>query len=412
MTKIIPFRAVRPKRDKVHLVVSRSYQSYTEDERTSRMNYNPFSFLHIINPGYKYQKETTGEKRYSMVRDRYLEFKEETILQQDQSPCYYIYKIVKRDRSEFIGIIAAASTEDYKNNVIKKHEETIQHRETTFKEYLKKVKFNAEPVLITYPDNEVISTIMDSYTQERPEYEFTTTDRDVHYLWKIEEHTSIQQVQQAFSEIKTMYIADGHHRSASSYLLSEDLKKNNPQHYGDEAYNFFMSYLIPESNLKIYGFNRLIKDLNGMQKEEFLIRLDTWFRIENRKAEVYTPSKSHHFCMYIDGEFYSLYLRKTKYTFQDALEELDAQILYKTVLKPIFDIENLRTDDRIDYVYGKNGSISLKNSVDSGEYQVGFALFPTSTQQLKKIADQGLKMPPKSTYIEPKLRSGIAIYEF
>ncbi len=412
MAKIIPFRAVRPTRDKVSLVASRSYQSYTPNERDSRMDYNPYSFLHIVNPGYKYQKEISGEERYKLVRNRYLEFKEDEIFQQDDTPCYYIYKIVNREHESFSGIIAAASAEDYENDIIKKHEDTLQHRENTFKEYLKTVGFNAEPVLLTYPDNDAIAAIISKTTQSRAEYEFTSTYRDTHYLWKVDDKESILAIQKAFSLIKTIYIADGHHRSASSYLLAKDLKESNPNHQGNEAYGFFMSYLIPESDLRIYEFNRLIKDLNGLSKEEFLIQLDEWFRIENRGIEVYKPSKSHHFSMYLDGEFYSLYLRKTIYEFTDALEELDAQVLYKTVLKPILGIHDLRTDTRIEYSHGKNDIISVKNKVDNDEYKVGFGLFPASVEQMKKIADQGLTMPPKSTYIEPKLRSGVTIYEF
>ncbi len=412
MAKIRPFKAVRPTRDKVSLVASRSYQSYTANERDSRMDYNPYSFLHIVNPGYKYQKEISGEERYKLVRNRYLEFKEDEIFTQDGSPCYYVYKIVNREHESFCGIVAAASAEDYENNVIKIHEDTIKNRENTFKEYLKTVGFNAEPVLLTYPDNEIISGIVAKMAENRAEYEFTSTYRDTHYLWKVDDPKLINQIQEAFSSIETIYIADGHHRSASSCLLAKDLKENNPNHKGDESYNFFMSYLIPESDLKIYEFNRLVKDLNGLTKEEFLIRLDEWFRIENRGLEAYKPSKPHHFSMYLDGEFYSLYLRKTIYEFGDALDELDAQILYKTVLKPILGIHDLRTDTRIAYSHGKNDIISVKSRVDNNEYNVGFGLFPASVEQMKKIADQGLKMPPKSTYIEPKLRSGITIYEF
>ena len=412
MAKIYPFKAIRPTRDKVSLVACRSYQSYTPIERDSRMNYNPYSFLHIVNPGYKYQKEISGEERYKLVRNRYLEFKEDEIFIQEDNPCYYVYKIVNREQESFCGIIAAASAEDYHNDIIKKHEDTLKDRESTFKEYLKTVGFNAEPVLLTYPDNDFIAKVISETVQTRAEYEFTTTYRDTHYLWKIDDKKSVQEIQEAFLSIHTIYIADGHHRSASSYLLAQDLKANNPKHQGNEAYNFFMSYLIPESDLKIYEFNRLVKDLNGLTKQEFLIRLDEWFRIENRGIEFYKPSKPHHFSMYLDGEFYSLYLRKTAYQFTDALEELDAQILYKTVLEPILGIKDLRTDTRIEYSHGKNDIVFVKSMVDSKEYKVGFGLFPASVEQVKKIADEGLKMPPKSTYIEPKLRSGVTIYEF
>ncbi len=412
MAKINPFRAVRPTRDKVSLVASRPYQSYTPLERESRMNYNPYSFLHIVNPGYKYQKEISGEERYKLVRNRYLEFKEDDIFMKEDKPCFYVYKIVNREKETFCGIIAAVSAEDYENDVIKIHEETIKDRESTFKEYLKTVGFNAEPVLLTYRDNDTIAQILSKTTKNRAEYEFTTTFRDTHYLWKIEDEKVIQKIQKEFSDMTTIYIADGHHRSASSYLLYKDLKESNKSHNGNETYNYFMSYLIPESDLKVYEFNRLVKDLNGLSKEEFLIQLDEWFRIENRGDTLYKPSIPNHFSMYLNGEFYSLYLRKTNYIFNDALEELDAQILYRTVLKPILGILNLRTDTRIEYSHGKKDMVYVKNNVDNGKFTVGFGLFPATVEQMKKIADQGLKMPPKSTYIEPKLRSGITIYEF
>jgi uncharacterized protein (DUF1015 family) len=412
MSKILPFKAVRPTRDKVSLVASRSYQSYTQAEREARLDYNPFSFLHIVNPGYKYDKEISGEARYNLVKNRYLEFKEDGIFIQDQSPCYYIYKIVDRDNQEFNGIVAAASVEDYNNNIIKKHEDTIASREVIFKDYLKTVGFNAEPVLLTYPKNNTISTIIKEKQKERAEFEFTTTYRDTHYLWLIDNPEDINSISDAFSNIKTLYIADGHHRSSSSKLLCEDLKSNNLQHTGNETYNYFMSYLICEEELKINQFNRLVKDLNGLSKEEFLIQLDTMFRIENRGIMPYQPSKQHHFSMYLDGEFYSLYLRKSNYIFNTALDQLDAQILYKTILEPILGITDLRNDNRIMYLSGKKDIVNLKSMVDSNTFKVGFGMIPATIEQMKLIADQNLTMPPKSTYIEPKLRSGVTIYEF
>ncbi|MAQ76146.1 MAG: hypothetical protein CL613_07425, partial [Aquimarina sp.] len=367
------------------------------------------SFLHIVNPGYKYQKEITGEERYKLVRNRYLEFKEEQVFIQDDKACFYAYQIINREGEKFLGIIAAASAEDYEKNIIKKHEDTISEREETFKEYLKTVGFNAEPVLLTYPDNNIIKETLTLISKERAEYEFTTTYRDTHYLWKIEDEGTITLLQNEFDNMDCLYIADGHHRSASSYLLSKDLEKENE---GNTSHKFFMSYLIPESDLRIYEFNRLLKDLNGLSKEEFLIKLDEWYRIENRGQEYYKPSKPHHFSMYLEGEFYSLYLRKTQYNFENALEELDAQLLYKTILQPILGIEDLRTNTRIEYSDGKKDIVFLKSKVDSGEFKVGFGLYPASTEQMKKIADQNLTMPPKSTFISPKLRSGITIYEF
>lgn len=412
MPKIFPFKAVRPTRDKVGLVVTRSYQSYSKYERNARMKSNPFSFLHIINPGYKYQKTISGKKRYQLVRNRYLDFKEEGTFIQDKIPGIYIYKIVDRDKNVFTGIIATTSTEAYEKDVIKKHEDTLAEKQKTFKEYLKTVRFNAEPVLVTYPDNAILAQLIKDYTQQRAEYEFTTTYRDTHFLWKIEDKESIKAIQHEFEKYGCLYIADGHHRSASSFLLQQDLKKNNPTHTGNEKYNYFMCYFLPESQLKIHEFNRLITDLNGLTKEEFLVALDAYFKIENRHQDYYKPLKKHHFSMYLDGEFYSLQLRKQDYLFTNSLDKLDAQILYNTVFKPILGIVDLRSDKRIEYVHGKTDMATIKSKVDNQEFKVGFGLKPATIKQIKAIADQGLTMPPKSTYIEPKLRSGITIYEF
>ena len=412
MLNIIPFKAVRPTRDKVSLVASRAYQSYTEAQREARLRDNPFSFLHIVNPGYRYDKEIAGTERYELVKNRYLEFKEDNIFVQDELPNYYIYKIVDREGHEYDGIVAAASCQDYESNLIKRHEDTIADREIVFKNYLKTVGFNAEPVLLTYPDNKTIAAIILETQKERAEFEFTTTYRDTHYLWKVSEPAIVNQIKNEFQTMDAIYLADGHHRSASSYLLYEDEKDQNPTHDGNESYNFFMSYLIPESDLRIHEFQRAIKGLNGLSKKEFLIKLDTLFRIENRGIMPYHPSKKHHFSMYLDGDFYSLYLRKDRYEIKTSLDALDAQILYETILKPILGIEDLRNDARIDYINGKKDVVNLKSCIDSGNFDVGFGMVPVNIGEMKQIADDGLIMPPKSTFIEPKLRSGVTIYEF
>jgi uncharacterized protein (DUF1015 family) len=347
-----------------------------------------------------------------LVRNRYQEFKEDEIFKKESEASYYIYKIVNRDGLEFHGIIAAASAQDYEDDVIKKHEDTLKYKEDIFVEYLKTVGFNAEPVLLTYPDNDALTALINTVMCDRPEYEFTTTYRDTHYLWPVSQSEKIAEISSLFSSMKTLYIADGHHRSSSSYLLAKDSKAQNESHNGSEPYNYFMSYLIPESELKIYEFNRLIKDLNGLKKEAFLIKLDAHFRIENRGLEYYKPSKKNHFSMYLDGNFYSLYLRKDYYKIENSLDGLDAYILFKLILEPILGITDLRSDKRISYSHGKNDLAYVKTVVDCGDFVVGFGLVPVTTQEMKNIADEGLKMPPKSTYIEPKLRSGITIYEF
>ena len=411
MAYIKPFKAVQPTTDKASLVVARSYENYSDEELKSQLDFNPFSFLHIINPGYKFQHEISGEQRFKLVKNRYLEFKEDGVLHENEQECYYLYKKITRSTT-FCGIVAAAYVDDYENNVIKKHEDTIAFRERLFKEYLKEVGFNTEPVLLTYPDNEKIQSVVDKVQQKTPDYKFSTTNKETHFLWRIEDANEIAEIQAEFEKMPALYIADGHHRSASSALLAKECQERDSLGCSDKAYNFFMSYLIPESNLKIYEFHRIIKDLNGLSKEEFLIQLDKDFRIENRGLELYKPSKKHHFSMYLDGEYYSLYLRKINAHFTNSLSKLDTYILYDRIIKPVLGIDDVRNDKRISYIDGKNDSVELKARIDSGEYAVGFGMMPITVEEMKQIADEGLTMPPKSTYIEPKMLNGLYVYEF
>lgn len=410
MAVIKPFKAIRPTKDKVGFVASRSYQEYSRRELNAVLDYNPFSFLHIINPGYKYAKNVTGKERFKLVHNRYLEFLEDHVFLKDEKDALYLYQM-KKGKTTFTGLFCGTSVKDYQENRIKKHENTIQRREELFANYLEMVSFNAEPVLMTYADNDYISEILRQEMSSSPEYLFTTRDKITHKLWVISNDKTVHALQNAFEEIDALYIADGHHRSASSNLLAKNAKKNNKNHTGQEPYNYFMSYLIPESEIRIYEFNRMIKDLNGLNKEEFLIQLDEFYRIENQGSVLYKPSKKHHFSMYLDGEFYSLYLRKKVYKFTDTLSKLDTQILYKTILEPILGITDLRKDKRIQYGYGKHNVIQMKDDIDKGKFAVGFSFVPITISEIKAIADDGLVMPPKSTYIEPKLRSGLAIYE-
>ncbi|WP_196888561.1 DUF1015 domain-containing protein [Aureivirga sp. CE67] len=411
MAIVKPFKAVRATRDKVGLVSSRSYEDYTPAELGAQLDFNPYSFLHIINQGYKHQREVSDTIRFGNVHKKYKEFKEQEIFIKDKKPAFYIYKKITPQHT-FCGIIAATSIEDYLNNTIKKHEGTLHKREELFENYLKATGFNTEPVLLTYPDNDEIQSIIQKYESRRAEYEFTSNDKKSHLLWVVDELNDIEEIEIAFGKVESIYIADGHHRSASSHLLLQDFSKNSENHTGDEPYNFFMSFLIPESNLKISEFNRLITDLNGLSTDEFLEKLSEWFIIENLGQQLFKPDEMHTFSMYLENDFYKLSLKKEHYKFTDPLSELDPQILFDTVLNPILGIEDLRYDTRISYFNGKNDGVHLKNGVDTGEYKVAFGLFPVSVKQLKQIADANLQMPPKSTYIEPKLRSGITIYEF
>ncbi|WP_213523660.1 DUF1015 domain-containing protein [Nonlabens sp.] len=405
MPKIKPFRGVRAATDIAAHVISRTYQDYDKKELKAQLQYNPYSFLHVLNPGYKFQQEITGADRFNLVRNRYLEFKEEAYLVQEEHPAFYVYENTDPHHS-YTGIIAGTSTQDYQDTIIKKHEDTLSLKEILFKDYLKTVGFNAEPVLLTYKDQPSINEIIQHVKTNLPDQHFSTTDFNSHKIWAVTDPELIQSIENQFKEIPELYIADGHHRSASSSLLSQEM--NGQQ----ETYHYFMSLLIAESQLHIYEFNRQVTDLNGLSKQEFLIQLDQHFRIQNRGHELYRPSKKHHFSMYLDGDFYSLYLRKSLYKITTPLQDLDTQMLYDLVLQPILGIEDLRNNDRIKYSYGKHDMVHIKERVDKREFEVGFGLFPATVEQMKSIADADLRMPPKSTFIRPKLPSGLIIYEF
>ena len=405
MAKIYPFKAFRPTRDKVSLVTSRSYEEYSAAELASQLDFNPLSFLHILNPAYTNQQKITFEKRFRLVHQKYQDFKEDKILIRDEKPAVYVHKI-KTDKQTFTGIILATSIEDYKNGLIKKHEDTLQYRVELFKDYMHFAGFNTEPVLMSYPDNDEIDKWLIDKTSAQPDFEFATTVRDIHYLWKVEDVTEIEFLQRKFEEIGDLYIADGHHRSASANMLYDEQTQVKT-----ENASRFMSFVIAHSNVKIYEYNRLIKDLNGLSREEFIDKLSVNFEVEIKTQQLFHPSKKHEFGMYLDNEFYSLSLKLEKFSFSNALEGLDAQILYNTVLLPILGIEDLRNDERIDYIPGKKSVIDIKEIIDSEEFELGFVLFPANIKEITDIADANLIMPPKSTYIEPKFRSGLIVYE-
>jgi uncharacterized protein (DUF1015 family) len=411
MAIVKPFKAVRPSRDKVALVSSKSFDAYTDKELDAKLEFNPFTFLHIINPGYKYHQEFSGGQRFQMIHNRYEEFKENKIFIKEDVASFYIYESSDAHDS-FCGIIASTAVDDYDNGTIKKHEGTIKKREQLFETYLKATGFNAEPVLLTYKDDENFNTSLEIIKKKRPEYEFSTTDKKLHRLWLVNDKENIKKIISFFENIEALYIADGHHRSASSSLLKKDLQEENIKHTGNENYNYFMSYIIPESNLKISEFNRFIKGLNGLSIDELLIELDKSYRIEDRGEHYYKPSQKHHFSMYLGGKFYSLYLRKNSFLKEDPLSKLDAEILYRTILKPILGINNLDNNNRISYRNNKLDLLSIKTLVDDGQFDIGFGMLPITIDEMKKIADAKLIMPPKTSYIEPKLRSGLTMYEF
>jgi uncharacterized protein (DUF1015 family) len=404
MSKIIPFKAVRPAPDKVGLVSCRNYDDYSAAELAAWLNFNPYSFLHVINPAFANVQKISLEKRFKGVALKYQDFKNEKIFIKEENPAFYVYEIESKTQ-KFTGIIAGTSVEDYQNNSIKKHEDTLQYRVEMFKDYLHQTGFNTEPVLITYPDSVELNTWILLKKQSDPLCQFSTTNKEKHSLWKIETEHDINWLQVHFENIPNLYIADGHHRSASAELLYQQNK-----HLENKNLRYFMSFLIPESNVKIYEYNRIIRDLNENSKEEFLKKLEENFIIKVKEQELWKPEDKFEFGMYLDGNFYALFYKKSNDE-NGVLENLDAQILYNKVLKPILGIEDLRNDERIDYISGKQSVASIKLIVDEGEFKVGFMLYPSNINEIKAFADNNLIMPPKSTYIEPKFRSGLMVYE-
>src|SRR5690554_648797 len=400
MPTIFPFKATLPTKDKVALVTTRSYEDYTVAELASQLDYNPYSFLHVVNPFYLNQQKVDNEKRLRQVNSKYMEFKTEKVIQKETSDSFFLHKIVTKDNT-FVGIIGGLSIEEYKQNKIKKHEDTFGYRVDLFRDYMKYAGFYTEPVLITHPDSAELNAWIKNYKNKRPHFEFATHKKEIHYLWKIDNEKDIQFIQETFSNMDCLYIADGHHRTESATKLHEETGKNP----------FFMSYLIAESNLKINEYNRVIKDLNGHSKKEFMQLLKQHFIIEKKEQTLYTPQEKFAFGMYLDGNFHKLKLKENKVDKSDILQSLNTQILYDFVLKPILGIGDLRTDQRIEYLSGKQSVTELKNKVDNKEFEVAFLMYKTDISEIKKIADLGLIMPPKSTYIEPKFRVGLTIFE-
>lgn len=405
MAKINPFKAVRPAPDKVALVTCRTYDDYSSAELAAWLSFNPYSFLHVIHPAYAHAQKITLEKRFKGVAHKYQDFKDEDILIAENSTAFYIYEIETKDQL-FTGIIAGASIADYQNGYIKKHEDTLQYRVELFKDYLHQTHFNTEPVLITYPDSIEINTFLSLQKQQQPIYSFATPNKEKHTLWKLDTQTEMDWLVEHFDKIPNLYIADGHHRSASAELLYEQDK-----HLGNENLNYFMSFLIAESTVKIYEYNRLVRDLNGLTKDDFIKKLAEHFIIKTKDQELWKPQNKFEFGMYLDGSFYALFYKHEQHDESSLLNSLDAQILYATVLHPLLGIEDLRNDERIDYIPGKQSIAIIKELVDEGEFEVGFMLYPSDINEIKALADNNLIMPPKSTYIEPKFRNGLVVYE-
>jgi uncharacterized protein (DUF1015 family) len=398
MAIIRPFKAIRPTRDKVSLVASRSYLSYSDKTIKEKLEHNPFTFLHIINADYKDKIKRNRKEKFKLVKEKFNEFMQKKYLIKDNEDAFYIYQ-QKNTTHTFNGIIAATKVSDYLNGNIKKHEHTITAREEMFRDYLDTTSFNADPVLLSYKKEDSINKILSKYQETRSEYEFTTTNKSLHKLWVINDATDIELVIDSFKNIKSLYIADGHHRCASSALLTES---NNTEHS-----KYFMSFLITEDQLNIINFNRLIKGLNNLSVDEFLQKLNSSFQIN--ETSNCNPSDKDEIGMYIDGKCFLLTTKKDSYI-NDCVNKLDPAILANNILNPILNITDEKTDKNISFEAGTTPLSAIKQKVDNGEFTVAFILKPIPFSAIKEVADKNKFMPPKSTYIEPKLRSGLTIY--
>lgn len=406
MAIIHPFRAIRPTRDKVHLVVARPSYSYKPNVLEAKLEDNPFTFLHIINPEFGSETRTKGNStdRFELVSKGYEEFLEKGILIQDELPTLYIYRQSKPGHI-FTGVICGASIEEYLNDSIKKHEATLTSREQMFTEYLDIVGYNAEPVLLAHKSSKEIKNLLTQITKARAEYEFTTTDVVTHELWKLTP-SETELMQTAFGKLNELYIADGHHRSASSVRLSQQRKKNASTFTNEEA---FLAYVIDESQLDILEFNRLVKTMNGLSSEEILSRISQNFEIK-KTSRKHQPDANHQFCMCLDGDWYEITCKPEIIDETHPVNCLDAEILTQYVLSPILGIHDLKSDENVSFISGAEPIEKLESQLESGKYKIAFVLYPATMGQIERVADNQMIMPPKSTWIEPKLRSGLAIY--
>ena len=410
MAKIVPFRAIRPTRDKAYLTSSMPAYIYPKHLLEAKLESNPYTFLHVINPEYRKDNKTQPNtvERFENVKEKFDEFYNRGIFIQDEKECFYIYR-QKTPKNTYVGLISGIAVDDYLNGKIKIHEHTLTQREETFKMYLDVCKFNAEPVLLTYKDNNEIEAIINKYIETRSEYEFCTTHHIKQDLWIVDDENDKKTLIEAFKGINNIYIADGHHRSSSSVLYAESMRNQNPNYDPNSKFNFFLSYLIAESKLNIIEYNRIVSSLNNHSDESFLNELKKSFVVEE-KSFAYTPIKRHNFSMYISGKWYSLTAKPGTFDENDLVGNLDARILTLNVLTPILGIQDVKTDNRLEFVDGTKGAKGLQQKVDDEEAVVAFGLYPVSVEQLKAVADANDIMPPKSTWIEPKMRSGLTIY--
>lgn len=411
MAKVKPFRGIRPPRELVTEVASRPYDVLNSEEARAECEGNPKSLYHIIKPEIDFEPGTDEHdpKVYNRAVENFKAFKANGWLVQDEQEHYYIYAQTMNGRTQY-GIVIAANVDDYLSGVIKKHELTRRDKEEDRMKHVRIQNANIEPVFFAFPDNEALQEIIDRVTANQPEYNYVAPDGFGHTFWVINDRQLIDRITSEFAKIPYLYIADGHHRTAAAALVGAEKARNNPNHRGDEEYNYFLAVAFPASHLKIIDYNRVVRDLNGLTPEQFLARLNDAFIVEDKGTDIYHPARLHNFSLYLQGRWYSLTAREGKYNDADPIGVLDVTISSDHILRDILGITDLRSDKRIDFVGGIRGLEELKRRVDSGEMAVALALYPVSMDQLINIADTGNIMPPKTTWFEPKLRSGLVIH--
>ncbi|MCH5347559.1 MAG: DUF1015 domain-containing protein [Muribaculaceae bacterium] len=413
MAKVKPFRGVRPPRDMVTRVASRPYDVLNSDEARAEADGNPSSLYHIIKPEIDFAPGTDEHHPdvYTRAVENFNSFQDRGWLVQDDADHYYIYAQTMDGRTQY-GIVVAACVADYMEGRIKKHELTRRDKEEDRMKHVRVNNANVEPVFFAFPDDPTLDDVIAEVIKGEPEYDFVAPDGFGHTFWVIDNPATIDRITAAFDAIPYLYIADGHHRTAAAALVGNEKALANPDHRGDEEYNYFLAVCFPASHLKIIDYNRLVKDLNGLTPGEFLDRLSVNFDIVDKgDAEPYVPACLHNFSMYLKGRWYSLTPHEGTYNDSDPIGVLDVTVSSDLILRDILGIHDLRSDKRIDFVGGIRGLGELKRRVDSGEMAVALALFPVSMKQLMDIADTGNIMPPKTTWFEPKLRSGLVIHK-
>lgn len=413
MAVIKPFKGVRPPKEFVEQVECRPYDVLNSEEAREEAQGNEKSLYRIIKPEIDFPEGTSeyDPRVYEKAAENFKMFQDKGWLVQDEQEQYYIYAQIMDGKTQY-GLVVGAYVDDYMNGVIKKHELTRRDKEEDRMKHVRVNDANIEPVFFAYPDNPTLDALIKKYAATEPVYDFIAPiDGFGHKFWTISDAADIVLVTEEFAKMPALYIADGHHRSAAAALVGAEKQKQNPNHKGDEEYNYFMAVCFQASELTILDYNRVVKDLNGMSSEEFLVALNKNFIVEKKGTEAYKPAKLHEFSLYLDGEWYALTAKEGTYDNNDPIGVLDVDISSRLILDELLDIKDLRSSKRIDFVGGLRGLAELKKRVDSGEMRAALALYPVSMQQIMDIADSGNIMPPKATWFEPKLRSGLVIHK-